>query len=73
MNQTAKNTIGLIGYVAAALLLTLFEGGGGVLAGMVIFVATVLLHLIFNRCPYCGKFLGFVSFSRQCKRCGKEL
>ena len=37
-------------------------------------VVTVILGFIFNRCPYCGRFLGRTSFSdRYCPGCGSEL
>ena len=68
-----KNWIGLLGYAVAALLLTLFQGGAPAIAGMVIFVATVVFHLVANRCPHCGKFQGFVTFNSQCRSCGKDL
>ena len=73
MSRTAGNWIGLLGYAAAAILLTLFDNGGGVLAGIAIMIANILFHLTVNRCPHCGKFQGFIVFPRQCKRCGEEL
>ncbi len=70
MNRTFQNIFGCAGYGLAAVLLTLSNTGP--MAAVVIFLLTAGFHLVFNRCPSCGKFLGFTSFSHRCKRCRKE-
>ena len=70
MNRTFQNIFGCAGYGLAAVLLTLSNTGP--MAAVVIFLLTAGFHLVFNRCPSCGKLLGFTSFSHRCKRCRKE-
>lgn len=41
-------------------------------AGMVIIVGTLIFHLIFYRCPHCGKYLDR-SRGDYCPYCGEEL
>ena len=72
MNRTFQNIFGCAGYGLAAVWLTLSNTGPMAAAGVVIFLLTAGFHLVFNRCPNCGKFLGFTSFSHRCKRCRKE-
>lgn len=40
--------------------------------GFAVAVLTFILGLIFNRCPYCGHFLGRVS-GKYCPGCGSKL
>ena len=41
-------------------------------AGLLAFVAVVLVDFIFKRCPHCGKHLGRDS-GIFCRHCGKKL
>lgn len=49
-----------------------FKSSALFMAGLLAFVAVVLVDFIFKRCPHCGKYLGRGS-GIFCPHCGKKL
>ena len=42
-------------------------------AAMIVFLLTLILHVIIWRCPACEGYLGFVGSSKFCPKCGARL
>ena len=41
------------------------------IVGMIVMVASLVPHFLYNKCPHCGKNLGR-NAGRYCQFCGKE-
>ena len=42
-------------------------------AALVVMVAAIVFLAIFNRCPRCGRFLGYAGGAAFCPHCGERL
>ena len=75
MNLYQTNLLIIALGVAALLLIALasaFKSPPLFVAGLLAFVAVVLVDFVFKRCPHCGKHLGRDS-GIFCPFCGKKL